>query len=711
MDESLKKYFGYNEFRPHQREIVSNCLAGKDVLAVLPTGAGKSICYQLPAMMLPGTTIVVSPLISLMQDQVVSLTKNGLAAAFINSSLPHQEMLQIMQNLSHYKMIYVAPERLFKEEFIKALQKIPISLFAIDEAHCISQWGHAFRPEYRQMGVLKTLFPTTPVMALTATATQDVKNDIIAQLAMKDPYVVRASFDRPNLTFRIYPRMKGHEQILEFVKKHPNKSGILYGATRKVVEETHLMLQEQGFKPGKYHAGLTDAERTQAQHDFVHGDCQLMVATVAFGMGIHKPDIRYILHLDMPRTIEQYYQEIGRAGRDGIASECLMLYSAKELKVYELFLQDLPDPTTRSMMEKKTDQMVDLCHRSSCRRKAMLGYFGESYPHTNCDGCDQCLDDTELTDCTLIAQKILSCVYRLQERFGARQVIDVLRGAKTKAVVEKGHEQLSTFNLMPECSEEELRHYIQALTEKGYLERTSGDYPVLKWTETSRDVTRGQKTVMLRKKTTTHIEKKKKNTDLECDQKLFEELVAVRKKLSKDAGIAAFIIFPDRTLIEMSQFYPSTREAFLNLNGVSQAKWEKYGTTFLATILHYCAVNKISAQKTVPVKRIAPPPRPTTSNHSAETTLSLFQSGLAPEDIALQRKLSYGTVIEHILDQMGRGKFVDISPIVSEDRQAEIREAIANCGAEKLAPIKLALPGDYTYDEIRLVRALWTSKV
>ncbi len=593
LEEQLKVHFGYNDFRPNQRGIVEACLSGKDVLAVLPTGAGKSICYQLPAVMMPGLAVVISPLISLMQDQVVSLTKNGLSAAFLNSSLIYEDMHHLMQHLAEYKILYVAPERFANPEFLERLKQVPVALFAIDEAHCISQWGHSFRPDYRQLSLLKKTFPQVPVMALTATATKEVESDISSQLALKDPYTIRASFDRPNLTLRIYPKDNVEKQLLRFLAKHPNESGILYGATRSVVEDTHHLLQQKGFKVGKYHAGLSDSDRSKAQNDFIYGEIPLMVATIAFGMGIHKPDIRFIIHLDMPRSIEQYYQEVGRGGRDGLPSECMMLYSAQEFRIYDLFLKGIEDETVRKQTKAKTEKIYSLCQSSACRRREVLRYFGETYPLSRCEGCDQCLDDTDLLDISLAAQKILSCVYRLEERYGIKHLMDVLRGVKTKAIFDKGHDRLSTFNLMAEYSEIDLRHIITTLIEKGYLERTAGEYPLVKWTPLSRSVVRGETVVTMRKKIEAKLGQHKQRVDLQYNRQLFEELSQIRKKFAVETKVPAFVVFGDRTLMEMCHYYPRTEEEFLQINGVSSAKLDKYGTEFLHAITQYCIKHKV----------------------------------------------------------------------------------------------------------------------
>lgn len=705
LEENLKHFFGYNEFRQNQKEIVSAVLKRQDVLAILPTGAGKSICYQLPALMMPGLAVVISPLISLMQDQVLSLTKNGIPAALLNSSLYFQDLQMVMNSLQDYKLLYVAPERLADKTFIEKLQKIDVSFFAIDEAHCISQWGHSFRPEYRQLSLLKTAFPKSNLIALTATATKEVQEDIASQLLMQAPHIEKASFDRPNLTFLIDFKEDEENQLLDFLEKHPDESGIIYAATRKKVDETYENLSYKGIKLGRYHAGMTDHERTTAQNDFVYGRTQLMVATVAFGMGIHKPDIRFIVHLDMPKTIEQYYQEIGRAGRDGLPAECLMLYSPQDIKIYDYFLKDIPEFKVRESMKAKTDAMYKLCRSWYCRRKDLLEYFDEKSPKSTCNNCDNCVHNMEEIDATIDSQKILSCIYRLQQRFGAKYVIEVLRGSKNKNIFERGHDKLSTYGLMKDQSEGDLLNLIHALLDQGFLKRSEGDYPVLQWTEQSRGVTSGTTQVILRryKSLSERIiqrEALREANEWDYDRELFKELVILRRKWALDTQVPPYVIFGDKVLIEMAVHYPTTQEALMALSGVGPIKWEKYGQSFIDLIQAYCLKNpkrspkKLYEHRTPPIK-----------NASSEESVKLFLMGNTIEAIAQKRSLSPKTILDHLAEQITLGKDIDISTLVSIEKQEQIKKVISTLGVEKLSPIKQALPEDFTFDEIKLVVA------
>ncbi|MBA3722000.1 MAG: DNA helicase RecQ [Parachlamydiaceae bacterium] len=699
LEEKLKEYFGYNTFRSNQIEIIEAVLSRNDVLTILPTGAGKSLCYQLPAMMLPGTAVVISPLISLMQDQVVSLFKNGISAAFLNSSLHPHDIQNVLNNLSDYKLLYVAPERFADPTFLQKLKDVNVSLFVIDEAHCISQWGHSFRNEYRKLSLLRENFPKTPIIALTATATPEVEKDIIQQLAMKDPIHIKGSFDRPNLTIRVNQKISPDKQIIAFIDTQKDKSGIIYAATRKSVDATFLQLQQAGMSVGRYHAGMSDQERSASQNAFLHDNVQIMVATVAFGMGIHKPDIRFIVHLDMPKTIEQYYQEIGRGGRDGLPAECLMLYGAQDIIIYNTFLDNIEDPIIRRLTKSKTEKMYSLCTSQRCRRIELLSYFGERYHSNECMACDNCVDDVEMIDGTVVAQKILSCVFRLKQNFGIRTVIDVLRGSKSQAILDRGHDQLSTYGILAEATEKEVRYYIESLIHMKILTLTEGEYPVLKWTETSKEVIEGTKLIEFKKKIFKEVKvKETSSVFINFDQSVFNALRAMRTEIAQEEKVPPYVVFSDRSLQEMSVYFPKNQHEFTRINGVGPIKWNKYGERFINKIRELAGDRpSLVSEKAItsPLNRV----------NSTEETVILFRSGHTIDEIASKRQLVKSTVLTHIDEAIQAGATLDISALVTRDKRDKIEKAIAEVGAEKLTPIKQILPEDITYDEIRLVAA------
>ncbi len=707
LEEELKRYFGYNTFRSYQKEIIQALLCKEDVLAILPTGAGKSLCYQLPALLQPGTAIVISPLISLMQDQVVSLFKNGISAAFLNSSLSYYDIQTVLQHLSDYKLLYVAPERLTDPQFIERLKGTEISFFVIDEAHCISQWGHSFRVEYRKLSILKETFPQCPVIALTATATTDVEKDIQVQLAMQTPRLIKGSFDRPNLTIRLQPKIQVDKQLRAFLEQQGNLSGIIYSATRKGVENTFEQLQQAGYAVGRYHAGLSEQERSSSQHAFLHDQVTLMIATVAFGMGVHKPDIRFIVHLDMPRTIEQYYQEIGRAGRDGLPAECLMLYATQDLIIYKTFLEEVEDLVIRKQMKAKTESIYRLCTSLKCRRMELLRYFGESFPQETCGACDNCLEEDEQIEGTVIAQKILSCVYRLKQNIGIRMVTDVLRGSKNQNVLSRGYDQLSTYGLLSELPEQEVRYYIESLLHLHFLKLTEGEYPVLKWTELSPPVINGQQTVFFKKrnfkpKKEERERAKNRETTLHYDEPLFETLRQLRLHIAREEAVPPYVVFSDRALQEMAVYFPQTQQEFAKINGVGPIKWVKYGEKFLEVIRAHGGVRMISDRES-----IAPMER----RSSVEETIALYQQGHHHlENLMQMRQLAKSTIVTHLVEAIQQGIDLNIVPLVSLEKQATIQKVIVEVGAERLNPIKEKLPADFTYDEIRLVAAFFRRK-
>lgn len=711
LEASLKRYFGYNTFRDYQKEIIHALLRGEDVLAILPTGAGKSLCYQLPALIKGGTAIVISPLISLMQDQVISLYKNGISAAFINSSLPYHEIQTVLHNMADYKLLYVAPERLVDPQFIDLLKGISLSFFVIDEAHCISQWGHSFRIEYRRLSLLKGAFPDKPIIALTATATPDVEKDIQNQLVMKCSTVIKGSFDRPNLTISVNPKNQIEKQLKAFIARQGDRPGIIYASTRKGVESTYEMLKEEGYSVGRYHAGMAEKERSASQHAFLHDQVNLMVATVAFGMGVHKPDIRYIIHIDMPRTIEQYYQEIGRAGRDGLPAECLMLFSTQDAVVYKNYLGDLDEEEVRNQMKVKIDQMYRFCTSWKCRRKGLLSYFGEFSSKTSCNACDNCMEEAGQEDGTVTAQKILSCVYRLNQNVGIRMVTDVLRGSKGQHVLSRGYDKLSTYGLLKDLCESEVRYSIDSLLHLNFLRLTEGEYPVLKWTDQTPAVIKGKQQVFFKKRV---FEKKKPEKEsvtiekrpltLEYHEELFEILRALRLEVAREEGVPPYVVFSDRALQEMAVYFPADEKEFIQINGVGPIKWVKYGEKFLDKIRPF-RPEKVVPQR-VEKEVIAAQPK----KNSSEETLALYQEGRSLEEIMEIRRLVKGTIISHLIDVIEQGIHLDLTPLVSNEKQAVIQEAIEEVGDERLTPIKEKVPQTISFDDIKLVLAIQRQK-
>lgn len=582
--DTLKTRFGYNSFRPNQERVIQSILSGTDCLTILPTGSGKSLCFQLPALLMDGLTIVISPLIALMQDQVIALQKLDIPAVFITSTLTAQDRAITLSQLDRYKLLYISPERLSQPDFLALIQSISISCIVIDEAHCISQWGHSFRPDYRHLTHLKTWLPNTPIAAFTATATAPVQSDMITLLQLDQPTIVRSTFDRPNLRVRIAEKLDSTNQLLSFLADHTDQSGIIYCSTRKNVEKTVALLTKKGIQAGAYHAGLSDTDRHRTHQAFLTDQLPIVVATVAFGMGIHKPDIRWVFHMNMPQSVEHYYQEIGRAGRDGLPSDVMMLYGIQDVMIQKRFADDISDATAQHASRHKTEQLFALCQSIACRRVELLRYFGETYAAEHCDSCDNCTDTIAMEDGTIVAQKILSCVFRLRQQFGINAVIDVLIGSQNQAIRSRRHDQLSTYGLLSTMSRTDIKFYIFNLVNAGYLYITNSDYPLLTLTARSSDILYHQQPIQFRKRTCSAPTKTTQRPDAAADKPLLARLKAHRKALATARHMAPFMIFHDKTLIEMATSKPRNDVEFLLLNGVGPSKLSQFGESFLAII-------------------------------------------------------------------------------------------------------------------------------
>ena len=584
---ALKSSFGYTDFKENQEEIIKAVLEGRDVFAAMPTGGGKSLCYQLPALLFEGITVVVSPLIALMKDQVDDAGENGIPSAYINSSMSREEYFDIQRKLENneLKLLYIAPERFTSGGFLEKLKTFNVSCFAVDEAHCISEWGHEFRPDYYSLSLLREQFPSVPISAFTATATKKVQEDIISRLNLENPFIIRSSFNRKELYYRITPKTNANQQILDFIKKYPDQSGIVYRNTRKDVEGTAEYLMKHGISSLPYHAGLSPKERKHHQELFKNDEVRVITATIAFGMGIDKSNIRFVIHGDLPKSIESYYQETGRAGRDGELSHCLLLYSRGDTGKIHFHIRNIEDEEEQNRARKNLSKMVSYAETGVCRRKQLLSYFDESYPG-NCGMCDSCNDEIEMIDGTVDAQKILSSVKRLNEGFGANYVIDVVRGADTERIRQKRHNLLPTYGVGKDKSKEYWYSIVNELLSNDSLFKDDDNYSVLKITDKGMQILFGRDTLYVAKRQST----KKSKVEVEYekgDDELFKVLSLLRREIAKKKGIAPYMVFSDKSLREMSVKFPETGSEFLEINGVGQVKLEAFGDAFISCIKTY----------------------------------------------------------------------------------------------------------------------------
>ena len=723
---ALKKYFGYDSFRPRQAEIIQNVFTGKDTLVLMPTGGGKSACFQIPAVTMPGTAVVVSPLISLMKDQVEGLRANGIRAAFINSSLPYNELRQVEDDLFNGRLdlLYVSPEKIVSREFLPLLKKVNVNLFAIDEAHCISGWGHDFRPEYTQLQFLKKLFPQVPIIALTATADKVTRKDILKQLTIPKAKVFISSFDRPNLSLEVRPGQKRMEQIVSFVKNRKEESGIIYCLSRRSCEQVAAKLLAKGIKADFYHGAMSSAQRSRVQENFINDVTPVVCATIAFGMGIDKSNVRYVIHYNLPRNMEGYYQEIGRAGRDGVDSQTVLFYSFADVMSYRRMYSDEPSQQTELKMAK-LDRMYQYATAQVCRRKILLNYFNE-HLREDCGNCDICKNPPKLIDATVFAQKALSAVARCKQSVGIALLVNILRGSRAYAVVSGGYDKIKTYGAGADTGFDEWRHIIEQFVHLGYLDIAHDDKNHLKLNDASKEVlfdNRKVDIISFESYKKREEESKQKKAKPQSDRErvrdgLFDSLRKLRLKIARKEEVPPYVVFSDATLEEMAAMRPTDNAEMMEISGVGQKKMEKYGDEFIRAILGYAKINNIPLStfkarnnREVIVPASGPKPArkketilPGDENLSTyERTLKYWQQGKSPEEIAGLRNMSPMTIQNHLTKFYTEGKITDITRLVSpvEIQMVLDKLPLYHESERKMKPVYEALGEKVSYNKIR----------
>ncbi len=692
--ELLKSVFGYDQFRPLQEEIITRTLEGKDSFVLMPTGGGKSMCFQIPALCFEGITIVVSPLISLMKDQVQALKSNGIKADFFNSSISPTEENEVVDRAmkGETQLLYLSPEKL-NSVSNSWLKELNIKLVAIDEAHCVSMWGHDFRPEYTQLRVFRNSLPEVPFMALTATADKSARQDIEEQLGLKESKLFISSFDRKNFSIEVrgqVPKKKKLQEISQFVERRRGESGIVYCLSRKNTEEVAAYLSEEGHSVEFYHAGMKPEERERIQTEFINDDTKIIVATIAFGMGIDKSNVRWVIHYNLPKNLEGYYQEIGRAGRDGLPSETILYYNMRDFVLYSQFADD---GANSSMQKEKLNRMLQFAEAKSCRRKILLSYFGEHLV-SNCGNCDVCQNPPKSFDGTILAQKALSGIARMGQKEGITLLINVLRGSNNADVHEKNYTQLKTYGVGKEVSFFDWRDYIIQLANQGLIEIMYSENSALKISPLGKKVLKGEKNIQLTYPVTAEEKKKKPKivriaNEGEVNEELFKELKKVRYAISKEENVPAYIVFNDKTLQEIARELPVTENEFLAISGVGLNKMQEYGEEFMEVVRRF---NSIAKPRKIP---------------TTLETFGLYKEGLSPEEIAEKRKLSSTTIYSHLSQLYSEGKEVDLMQYVDSNTVKKVKEAYEQLNKEgALKPIFEKLNENVSYGEIRISLAI-----
>ncbi|WP_242303797.1 DNA helicase RecQ [Bacillus cereus group sp. BfR-BA-01350] len=692
--ELLASYFGYSSFRRGQDETIKNVLDGKDTVCIMPTGGGKSICYQIPALVFEGTTLVISPLISLMKDQVDTLVQNGISATYINSSISSTEANQRIQlaKQGHYKLLYVAPERLDSMEFVDQLIDMKIPMIAIDEAHCISQWGHDFRPSYLHIHRILDYLPEKPiVLALTATATPQVRDDICNTLGINQENTIMTTFERENLSFSVIKGQDRNAYLADYIRQNQKESGIIYAATRKVVDQLYEDLMKAGVSVSKYHAGMSDNDRNEQQELFLRDEVSVMVATSAFGMGIDKSNIRYVIHYQLPKNMESYYQEAGRAGRDGLDSACILLYSSQDVQVQRFLIDQSTGESRFSNELEKLQNMTDYCHTEQCLQSFILQYFGEE-PKEDCGRCGNCTDDRESIDVTRESQMVLSCMIRTNQRFGKQMIAQVLTGSKNKKVIEFNFHTLPTYGLLSNRSVKEVSEFIEFLISDELIAVEHGTYPTLKVTEKGKEVLLGKENVLRKERVETR--------QIVQDHPLFEVLREVRKEIAQGEGVPPFVIFSDQTLKDMCAKMPQSDSELLTVKGIGEHKLVKYGSHFLQAVQHFIEENPNYAEtiKTEVVTERKKSGKASANSHLE--TYEMYKQGIDLDEIAKERGLSRQTIENHLIRCFEDGMEVDWNSFVPAEYEQLIETAVQNAEGG-LKSIKEQLPNEVSYFMIR----------